>query len=202
MKIVVIGGTGLIGSKVVTKLTAQGHEAVAASPNSGVNTITGEGLAEVFDSASVVVDVSNSPSFEDAAVMKFFETSSRNLLAAESAAGVRHHLALSIVGAERLPDSGYMRAKMAQERLIKASGIPYTILRSTQFFEFMGRTADSFSDGAVVRAPPALVQPIFSHDVVMALADLVLGPPVNGLLEIAGPEKFRLDELAGRVLRN
>jgi uncharacterized protein YbjT (DUF2867 family) len=202
MKIVVIGGTGLIGSQLVAVLRQRGQDVLAASPNSGVNTLTGEGLAEALAGAQVVVDLENSPSFEDTAVMKFFETSSRNLLAAEAAAGVRHHIALSIVGAERLPDSGYMRAKMAQERLIKASGIPYTILRSTQFFEFMGRTADSFSDGKTVRAPPALVEPIFSHDVVTALADLVLGPPVNGMLEVAGPEKFRLDELLRRVLRN
>ena len=202
MKIVVIGGTGLIGSQLVAALRERGQEVVAASPNSGVNTLTGEGLAEALARAQVVVDLGNSPSFEDKAVMEFFETSSRNLLAAEAAAGVCHHLALSIVGVDRMPDSGYMRAKMAQERLIKASGIPYTILRSTQFFEFMGRTADSFSDGKVVRVPPALIEPVFSRDVVTALADLVVGPPVNGLLEVAGPEKFRLDELVGRVLRN
>ena len=202
MKIVVIGGTGLIGSQLVALLGQRGQEVLSASPNSGVNTLTGEGLAEALAGAQVVVDLENSPSFEDKAVMEFFETSSRNLLAAEAAAGVRHHLALSIVGVDRLPDSGYMRAKVAQERLIKSSGIPYTILRSTQFFEFMGRTADSFSDGKVVRVPPALIEPIFSRDVVTALADLVLGPPVNGLLEVSGPEKFRLDELVGRVLRN
>ena len=202
MKIVVIGGTGLIGSQLVTVLRQRGQEVLSASPNSGVNTLTGEGLAEALAGVQVVVDLENSPSFEDKVVMEFFETSSRNLLAAEAAAGVRHHLALSIVGVDRLPDSGYMRAKVAQERLIKASGIPYTILRSTQFFEFMGRTADSFSDGKVVRVPPALIEPIFSRDVVTALADLVLGPPVNGLLEVSGPEKFRLDELVGRVLRN
>ena len=202
MKIVVIGGTGLIGSQLVAVLRQRGQDVLAASPDSGVNTLTGEGLREALAGAQVVVDLENSPSFEDKAVMEFFETSSRNLLAAEAAAGVRHHIALSIVGAERLPDSGYMRAKMAQERLIKASGIPYTILRSTQFFEFMGRTADSFSDGKTVRVPPTLVEPIFSHDVVTALADLVLGPPINGMLEVAGPEKFRLDELVRRVLRN
>ena len=202
MKIVVIGGTGLIGSQLVTVLRQRGQEVLSASPNSGVNTLTGEGLAEALAGVQVVVDLENSPSFEDKVVMEFFETSSRNLLAAEAAAGVRHHLALSIVGVDRLPDSGYMRAKVAQERLIKSSGIPYTILRSTQFFEFMGRTADSFSDGKVVRVPPALIEPIFSRDVVTALADLVLGPPVNGLLEVSGPEKFRLDELVGRVLRN
>jgi uncharacterized protein YbjT (DUF2867 family) len=202
MKIVVIGGTGLIGSKLVAVLRQRGQEVLAASPDSGVNTLTGEGLAEALAGAQVVVDLANSPSFEDTAVMKFFETAGRNLLAAEAAAGVRHHVALSVVGTDRLPDSGYLRAKMAQERLIKASGIPYTILRSTQFFEFMGRVADSFSDGKTVRVPPALVQPIFSNDVVTALADLVLGAPANDTLEVAGPEKLRFDELIRRVLRN
>jgi uncharacterized protein YbjT (DUF2867 family) len=202
MKIVVIGGTGLIGSKLVAILRQGGQEVLAASPDSGVNTLTGEGLAEALSGAQVVVDLENSPSFEDKAVMKFFETSGRNLLAAEAAAGVRHHVALSIVGADRLPDSGYLRAKMAQERLIKASGISYTILRSTQFFEFMGRAADSFSDGKMVRVPPALVEPIFSDDVVAALADLVLAAPANGTLEVAGPEKLRFDELVRLVLRN
>ena len=202
MKIVVIGGTGLIGSQLVAVLRQRGQEVVAASPNSGVNTLTREGLAEALAGAQVVVDLENSPSFEDKAVKEFFETSSRNLLAAEAAAGVRHHLALSIVGADRLPDSGYMRAKMAQERLIKASGIPYTILRSTQFFEFMGHAADSFSDGKVLRVPPALVEPIFSDDVVAALADIVLAAPVNGILEVAGPEELRFDELVRLVLRN
>ncbi|TLZ26983.1 MAG: SDR family oxidoreductase, partial [Gammaproteobacteria bacterium] len=202
MKIVVIGGTGLIGSKLVALLRKRGQEVLAASPDSGVNTLTGEGLAEALGGAQVVVDLTNSPSFEDTAVMKFFETSSRNLLAAEAATGVRHHVALSIVGTDRLPDSGYLRAKMAQERLIKASGIPYTILRSTQFFEFMGRVADSFSDGKTVRVPPALVQPISSNDVVTALADLVLGAPANDTLEVAGPEKLRFDELIRRVLAN
>ena len=202
MKIVVIGGTGLIGSKLVALLRQRGQEVLAASPDSGVNTLTGEGLAEALVGAQVVVDLTNSPSFEDTAVMKFFETSSRNLLAAEAAAGVRHHVALSIVGTDRLPDSGYLRAKMAQERLIKASGVPYTILRSTQFFEFMGRVADSFSDGKTIRVPPALVQPIFSDDVVAALADLVLGAPANDTLEVAGPEKLRFDELIRRVLGN
>lgn len=202
MKIVVIGGTGLIGSKLVALLRQRDQEVLAASPDSGVNTLTGEGLAEALVGAQVVVDLTNSPSFEDTAVMKFFETSSRNLLAAEAAAGVRHHVALSIVGTDRLPDSGYLRAKMAQERLIKASGIPYTILRSTQFFEFMGRVADSFSDGKTVRVPPALVQPISSNDVVTALADLVLGAPANDTLEVAGPEKLRFDELIRRVLAN
>jgi uncharacterized protein YbjT (DUF2867 family) len=202
MKIVVIGGTGLIGSKLVAVLRQRGQEVLAASPDSGVNTLTGEGLAEALAGAQVVVDLANSPSFEDAAVMKFFETAGRNLLAAEAAAGVKHHLALSVVGTDRLPDSGYLRAKLAQENLIKASGIPYTILRSTQFFEFMGRVADSFSDGKTVRAPPAFVQPIYSDDVVAALADLVLGAPANDTLEVAGPEKVRFDELIRRVLRN
>jgi len=200
MKIVVIGGTGLIGSKLVAVLRQRGQEVLAASPASGVNTLTGEGLAEALAGAQVVVDLANSPSFEDTAVMKFFETAGRHLLAAEAAAGVRHHVALSIVGTDRLPDSGYLRAKMAQEGLIKASGIPYTILRSTQFFEFMSRVADSFSDGKTFRVPPALVQPIFSDDVVAALADLVLGAPANDTLEVAGPEKLRFDELIRRVL--
>ena len=202
MKIVVIGGTGLIGSKLVRVLRQRGQEVLAASPDSGVNTLTGEGLAEALAGAQVVVDLENSPSFEDAAVMNFFETAGRNLLAAEAAAGVSHHVALSIVGTDRLPDSGYLRAKLAQERLIKASGIPYTILRSTQFFEFMSRAADSFSDGKTIRVPPALVQPILSDDVVAALADLVLGKPANDTLEVAGPEKLRFDELIRRVLSN
>jgi uncharacterized protein YbjT (DUF2867 family) len=200
MKIVVIGGTGLIGSKLVATLRQRGHEVLAASPDSGVNTLTGEGLASALAGAQVVVDVSNSPSFEDAAVMKFFETSSRNLLAAEAAAGVQHHVALSIVGVDRLTKSGYMRAKTAQENLIKASGMPYTILRSTQFFEFMGRIADSFSDGSVIRASPALVQPIVSDDAVAALADVTLGNPANDTLEVAGPEKVQLDVLIRRFL--
>ena len=200
MKIVVIGGTGLIGSKLVKLLRERGQEVLAASPDSGVNTLTGEGLPEALAGAQVVVDVSNSPSFDDAAVLKFFETSSRNLLAAEAAAGVRHHVALSVVGADRLPQSGYLRAKVAQEKLIKESGIPYTILRSTQFFEFMGRIADSATEGNVVRLPTAFVQPIVSDDVVAALADVALGTPVNGTVEVAGPEKFRLDELVRRVL--
>ncbi len=202
MKIVVIGGTGLIGSKLVAVLRQRGQEVLAASPDSGVNTLTGEGLAPALAGAQVVVDLENSPSFEDKAAMKFFETSGRNLLAAAAAAGVKHHVALSVVGADRLPDSGYLRAKMAQESLIKASGIPYTILRSTQFFEFMGRVADSFSDGKAVGVPPAMVQPIFSDDVVTALADLVLGPPANDTLEVAGPEKLRFDELIRRFLAN
>lgn len=200
MKIVVIGGTGLIGSKLVTLLRQRGHEVLAASPDSGVNTLTGDGLAEALAGAWVVVDVANSPSFEDAAVMKFFETSGHNLLAAEAAAGVRHHVALSIVGADRLPDSGYLRAKVAQEGLIKASGTPYTILRSTQFFEFMGRIADAATEGNTVRLPIAYVQPVVSDDVVGTLAEIALGTPANATLEVAGPEKFRLDDLVRRVL--
>jgi len=201
MKIVVIGGTGLIGSKLVTVLRQRGQEVLAASPNSGVNTLTGEGLAAALAGAQVVVDVTNSPSLEGAAAKEFFETSSRNLLAAEAAAGVQHHVVLSIVGTDRLPDSGYFLAKLAQERLVKASGRPYTILRSTQFFEFMSRIGDSFSDGETVRASPALVQPIVSDDTVAALADITLGPPANATVEVAGPEKFRLDELIRRVFR-
>lgn len=200
MKIVVIGGTGLIGSKLVKLLRQRGQEVLAASPDSGVNTLTGEGLAEVLAGAQVVVDLANSPSFEDAVVLRFFETAGRNLLAAEATAGVRHHVALSVVGADRLPESGYLRAKLAQERLIETSGIPYTILRSTQFFEFMARIADSATDGSEVRLPTALVQPIVSDDVVAVLADLVLGPPVNGRVEVAGPDKFQLDDLVRRVL--
>jgi uncharacterized protein YbjT (DUF2867 family) len=200
MKVVIIGGTGLIGSKLVALLRQRGAEVLAASLDTGVNTLTGEGLPAALAGAEVVVDVANSPSFEDAAVMNFFETSSRNLLAAEEAADVRHHVVLSVVGTDRLQDSGYFRAKLAQERLVKASGIPYTILRSTQFFEFMGRIADSGSDGKTVRVSPALVQPIVSDDVVAALADIVLGPPANDTVEVAGPERARLDELVRRVL--
>src|SRR5438093_2359561 len=194
MKIVIIGGTGLIGKKLVNKLNQLGHEVVAASPTSGVNTFTGEGLAKALTGAQVVVDVANSPSFEDKAVLEFFETAGRNLLAAEAAAGVGHHVALSVVGTDRLPASGYLRAKMAQENLIKASKIPYTILRSTQFFEFVGAIAQSATDGQTVRLPHALVQPIVSDDVADALADLALGKPVNGTVEVAGPERIRLDE--------
>jgi uncharacterized protein YbjT (DUF2867 family) len=200
MKIVVIGGSGLIGSKLVTKLGEHGHEAVAASPNSGVNTLTGAGLAEVLEDASVVVDVSNSPSFEEVAVMEFFKTSTRNLLTSEAAAGVGHHVALSVVGADRMPDSGYMRAKVAQEAVIKAATIPYTILRATQFFEFIGRIADGSTDGDMVRLSPALMQPVATEDVAAALADVAMGTPVNGTVELAGPEPLRLDELARRVL--
>ncbi len=200
MKIVVIGGSGLIGTKLVNRLRQNGHEVVAASPASGVNTITGEGLAEALVGAQVVVDVANSPSFEDKAVLAFFETSGRNLLAAEAAAGVGHHLALSVVGADRLPDSGYLRAKMAQENLIKASKIPYTILRSTQFFEFLNGIAQSATDGQTIRLSPAFLQPVVSDDVAAALADLTLGAPVNGTVELAGPERISLDELVRRYL--
>jgi uncharacterized protein YbjT (DUF2867 family) len=200
MKIVVIGGSGLIGTKLVNQLREHGHEAVAASPNSGVNTVTGEGLAEVLKGASVVVDVSNSPSWEDAAVMKFFEISTRNLLAYEGAAGVGHHVALSVVGTERLLESGYFRAKMAQENLIKGSSIPYSIVRATQFFEFVKGIADFSTDGNKVRLPSALVQPMAADDVASAVARVATGSPVNGTIEVGGPEKFPLDELARRFL--
>ncbi len=200
MKIVVIGGSGLIGSKVVRILREKGHEAVAASPQSGVNTLTGEGLAEVLMDTQVVVDVANSPSFEDAAVMAFFKTAGRNLLAAEAAAGVGHHLALSVVGTERLLESGYFRAKMVQEDLIKASRIPYTILRSTQFFEFVGGIVKSGAEGEVIRLSPALVQPIASDDVAAALAELTLGAPLNATVELAGPEACPLDTFARQFL--
>jgi uncharacterized protein YbjT (DUF2867 family) len=201
MKIVIIGGSGLIGTKLGNKLRQSGHEAVAASPSSGVNTITGEGLAEALVGAQVVVDLANSPSFEDKAVLEFFETSGRNLLAAEAAAGVEHHVALSVVGSDRLPDSGYLRAKMAQENLIKASKIPYTIVRSTQFFEFLGGIAQSGTVGQTVRLSPALVQPIASDDVAAAMADVTVGAPVNGTVEIAGPERVSLAEIVQRFLR-
>lgn len=196
MKIVVIGGTGLIGSKVVTLLRGKGHEVLAASPNTGVNTITREGLAEALSGASVVIDVANSPSFEDQAVLEFFETAGRNLLAAEAAAGVGHHVALSVVGADRLPDSGYMRAKLAQEKLIRASKTPYTIVRATQFFEFVGTITESAADGGTIRLSPALLQPIASDDVAAALAEVALRKPANGIVELAGPEKIPLDALA------
>lgn len=201
MKIVVIGGSGLIGTNVVNRLRRSGHEVVAASPNSGVNTITREGLAEALSGAQVVVDVANSPSFEDKAVLEFFETSGRNLLAAEAAAGVRHHVALSVVGAERNPESGYLRAKVAQEKLIKASRIPYTILQSTQFFEFVGAIVQSGVEGSAIRLSPAHLQPVASDDVAAALADLAVGPPVNGTVEVAGPEPIPLDALARQYLR-
>jgi uncharacterized protein YbjT (DUF2867 family) len=200
MKIVVIGGSGLIGSKLVNMLRECGHEAVPASPNTGVNTLTGEGLAEVLKGADVVVDVANSPSFEDKAVMHFFVTSGRNLLAAEAAAGVKHHVALSIVGTQRLADSGYMRAKAAQENLIKASSIPYTIVESTQFFEFIERMAKGSEVQGVYRLSPALMQPIAAADVVAALTEAALSKPVNGTIEIGGPEAIPLDELAREVL--
>jgi uncharacterized protein YbjT (DUF2867 family) len=200
MKIVVIGGTGLIGTKVVKRLRQKGHEVVAASPDSGVNTITGEGLAEALAGAQVVVDLANSPSFEDSAVLKFFETAGHNLLAAEAAAGAKHHVALSVVGSDRLPESGYLRAKMAQERLIKASGIPYTIIRSTQFFEFVGGIAQSATVGETVRLSPAMLQPIMSDDVADAVTDVAVGAPVNGTIEIAGPERVPLDDMVRRYL--
>jgi uncharacterized protein YbjT (DUF2867 family) len=200
MKLVVIGGSGLIGSKVVAKLGEHGHEAVAASPNSGVNTLTGEGVAEVLQGADVVVDVSNSPSFEDAAVLEFFETSTRTLLDAEAAAGVGHHVALSVVGTDRLPESGYLRAKVAQEKLIEGSSIPYSIVHATQFFEFVGRIADGATDGDTVRIPPVLFQPIAAEDVAAAVARVAVGEPLNGIVEIAGPEQFRFDELVRRAL--
>jgi uncharacterized protein YbjT (DUF2867 family) len=195
MKIVVIGGTGLIGSKLVGLLRGKGHDALAASPNTGVNTITREGLPEALAGASVVIDVANAPSFEDKAVLEFFETAGRNLLAAEAAAGVRHHVALSVVGADRLPDSGYMRAKVAQEKLIQSSKTPFTIVRSTQFFEFVEAISRSASDGAAIRLSPALLQPIASDDVASALAVVATGEPVNGIVELAGPEKIPLDAL-------
>ena len=201
MKIVVIGGSGLIGKKLVARLRERGHEAVAASPSSGVNTVTGAGLADVLVDAEVVVDVTNSPSFEDAAVLEFFEVSSRNLLAAEADAGVGHHVAVSIVGADRIPDSGYMRAKVAQEKLIQSAGIPYTILRATQFFEFIGTiTAQFATDGQTVRVPSAFIQPILSDDVVAALVDVALGAPVNGIIDLAGPERFLFEEIIRQFL--
>lgn len=194
MKVVVIGGTGLIGSKVVAKLKEHGHEAVPAAPNTGVNTLTGEGLAEVLQGASVVVDVSNSPSFEDDAVMEFFRTSTTNLLKAETDAGVTHHVALSIVGTERLEDNGYFRAKLAQEKLIKASGIPYSIVHATQFFEFVTGIADSMTDGDTVRVPTAKIQPMYSDDVADAVGRAAAGTPLNGVVEIAGPDAFRFED--------
>jgi uncharacterized protein YbjT (DUF2867 family) len=200
MKLVVIGGSGLIGSKLVSKLREDGHDPLAASPDSGVDAITGDGLAEALEGAQVVVDVANAPAWEDAAVLDFFRTSSRNLLSAEAAAGVGHHVTLSVVGADQLPDSGYLRAKMAQEEIVKAGPIPYTIVRATQFFEFIGRIADSSTDGDTVLLPPALVQPEAANDVAATLADVAVGAPLNGTVELAGPEAFPLDELARRVL--
>jgi len=200
MKIVVIGGSGLIGSRLVNKLREQGHEAVAASPKSGVNTITGEGLADALKGASVVVDASNAPSWEDAAVMTFFETSTRNLLAAETAAGVKHHVALSVVGTERLLESGYFRAKIAQEKLIQASSIPYSIVRATQFYEFVKGIADFSTKDNEVHLPSALIQPMAADDVASGVGRVATGAPVNGIVEIGGPEQFRLDDLIRRGL--
>jgi uncharacterized protein YbjT (DUF2867 family) len=202
MKIVVIGGTGLIGSKLVNKLREKGHEAVAAAPNTGVNTLTGEGLAEVMKGAQVVVDVSNSPSWEDAAVLNFFETSTRNLLTYEAAAGVRHHVALSVVGTQQMSESGYFRAKIAQEKLIQESSIPYSIVHATQFFEFLKGLADISMDGGKVHVPPVLFQPMAADDVATAVGKIALGQPVNGIVEIGGPEPFRLDELVRRRLES
>ena len=193
-KIVVIGGTGLIGSKVVAELRAQGYEALAAAPNTGVNTLTGEGLATALTDAVAVVDVSNSPSFDDAAVLKFFETSTTNILEAEKAAGVGHHIALSIVGCDRLPDSGYMRAKVAQEALIRKSSAPYSLVRATQFFEFFERIADAAADGNTVSIPPVLFQPMAADDVASAVTKTAVGTPLNGMVEVAGPDVFRFDE--------
>jgi uncharacterized protein YbjT (DUF2867 family) len=200
MKLVIIGGTGLIGSKLVTKLREHGHEAVPASPDTGVNTLTGEGLAEVLRGASVVVDVSNSPSFEASAVMAFFTTSTRHLLKYATAAGVRHYVALSVVGTERIPDSPYLRAKNAQETLIKNGGIPYSIVQATQFFEFVNRIADEATVGTTVRVPPVLIQPMAAEDVAKAVGRIAAGAPVNGTIEVAGPEQFRFDELIRLVL--
>jgi uncharacterized protein YbjT (DUF2867 family) len=201
MKIVVIGGTGLIGSKTVAILRQGGHEVVAASPNTGVNTITGEGLKEAMAGAQVVIDLANSPSFEDRAVLEFFETSGRNLLAAEAAAGVQHHVALSIVGTDRTADNGYFRAKVAQERLIKSSGIPHTIIRSTQFLEFLGGIAASSADGNTIRLSPGMFQPIAADDVASIVADVALAAPRNGIVEIAGPERAPFNEIVARYLK-
>jgi uncharacterized protein YbjT (DUF2867 family) len=201
MKVVVIGGSGLIGSKLVGKLREHGHDAVAASPNSGVNTVTGEGLADVLQGASVVVDVSNSPSFAEAAVMDFFTKSTANLLRYAAAAGVRHHVALSVVGTDRLPESPYLRAKLAQEKLIEESSIPYSIVHATQFFEFVTRIADEATDGTTVRLAPVLFQPIAADDVATAVARIAVGTPVNGIVEIAGPKQYRFDELIRQGLR-
>jgi uncharacterized protein YbjT (DUF2867 family) len=200
MKIVVIGGTGLIGSKLVNRLHEHGHEAVPAAPNTGVNTLTGEGLAEALKGASVVVDVSNSPSWDDAEVLKFFETSTRNLLTYEAAAGVGHHIALSVVGTQRLTESGYFRAKIAQERLITESSISYTIVRATQFFEFLKGLADISMIGGKVHLPPVFFQPMAADDVASAVGRIAVGQPVNGIVEIGGPEQFRVDELVRRRL--
>jgi uncharacterized protein YbjT (DUF2867 family) len=200
MKIVVVGGSGLIGKKLVAILRKRGHEVVAASPSSGVNSVTGEGLAQALAGASVVVDVTNSPSWEDAAVLKFFETSTRNLLAAERAAGVGHHVALSVVGADRMSDNGFMRAKVAQEGLIKAGQVPYTIVRATQFFEFLGGIAESGAAGDTIRLPTAPMQPLAADDVAAALADVAVEPPVNGTVELSGPEVLSIAAFVGRYL--
>jgi len=200
MKIVVIGGSGLIGAKVVELLRQRGHAVVAASRSSGINAVTGEGLAAAMAGAQVVVDVANSPSFEDKPVMEFFESSGRNLLAAETAAGVRHHVALSVVGTDRLLASGYFRAKMAQENRIKAGKVPFTIVRATQFFEFVGAIAQGATEGQTVRLPPAMMQPIVSDDVALAVADVAVAAPLNGTVELAGPEPIRMDELVRRFL--
>lgn len=201
MKVVVIGGTGLIGSKVVAKLNEHGYEAVSASPDSGVNTLTGEGLAEVLEGASVVVDVSNSPSFEDAAVMEFFQTSTGNLLNYEAAAGVGHHVALSVVGCDRLPESGYLRAKVAQEKMIRESQIPFSIVRATQFFEFLKRIADTATEGNAVRLPAVRFQPMAAADVAKVVGRTAVGSPLNGIIEVGGPEQSRFDEFISRGLR-
>jgi uncharacterized protein YbjT (DUF2867 family) len=200
MKIIVIGGSGLIGKRAVDNLRKKGHEAVAASPNSGVNSVTGEGLTTALAGANVVVDVTNSPSWADADVMEFFDKSTRNLLAAEATAGVRHHVALSVVGADRMPDSGYMRAKVNQENLIKAGGIPYTIVRATQFFEFLGAIADSGAEGDTVRLSTAPMQPIAADDVGAALADVAVGTPENVTIELAGPEAMSIADFVGRFM--
>jgi uncharacterized protein YbjT (DUF2867 family) len=201
MKIVIIGGTGLIGSKTIPILRQGGHEALAAAPNTGVNTITGEGLKEALAGAQVVIDLSNSPSFEDKAVLEFFQTSGRNLLAAEAAAGVRHHVALSIVGIERSPDNGYFRAKVAQEKLITSSGVPYTIIRATQFLEFLRAIADAGTEGGKVRISPGLFQPIAADDIAPIVADVALAAPRNGIVEIAGPERAPFNEIIARYLK-
>jgi uncharacterized protein YbjT (DUF2867 family) len=200
MKIVVIGGSGLIGSKLVTKLSEAGHDALPASLDEGVDIVTGDGLAEALEGAQVVVDVANAPAWDDEAVLNFFRTAARNLLAAEAAAGMGHHVTLSVVGADRLPDSGYLRAKVAQEELVEAGPIPYSIIRATQFFEFIGRIADSSTDGDTVLLSPALVQPEAADDVAATLADVAVGAPLNGMVELGGPEAFPLDEVARRVL--
>jgi uncharacterized protein YbjT (DUF2867 family) len=201
MKIVVIGGTGLIGSKLVEKLSAGGHETLPASPDTGVNTLTGEGLAEALEGAEVVVDVANAPVWDDAAVLDFFQTTSRNVLAAEVVAHVKHHVTLSVVGADRLPESGYLRAKVAQEEIVRTGSVPYTILRASQFFEFIGRIADSSVEGDTIHLAPVFVQPESADDVAATLAEIAVSEPANGIVELAGPEQFRLDELARRVLR-